>query len=109
MVEYGRRSQRFLDQALAKAPNDPLVLLVEGQALLFKPSVFGGDAAKALDRFRRLETVLRRSFRPEMLPVEAQIWQYQALKKMDAVAAQRLKARIKAENPLPLFASMLGS
>src|SRR5690606_36289147 len=68
---YGRRSEAVLGRARALDPDEPYVLLVEGQSLLYKPGIFGGDAVEAQRRFERLREVLRREAVPGIHPVEA--------------------------------------
>ncbi len=50
-VTYGRRSTNLLEEAKTQAPNAPFVLLVEGQSLLFRPSIAGKDPDGAARRF----------------------------------------------------------
>lgn len=107
MVEYGRRSERFLQRAKALNANDPFVLLVEGQALLFKPALFGGDKKQALARFRQLESVLKARGDPNVGVLEARVWQYVALLKMEDPEAERLRKTLLTGDVPPLFRKFL--
>lgn len=51
-IANGPRSRKRIDAALALAPANPRVVFVDGLNYYFAPSAFGGDKAKALQRFR---------------------------------------------------------
>ncbi len=104
---YGLRSNRLLAQAKALDPAEPFVLLVEGQSLLFRPRLFGGDARAALDRFRRLCDVLRRAPDGAISALEADLWVWYALDRLHADEADALRADLLARNPPPLYKTFL--
>jgi hypothetical protein len=104
---YGRRSEAVLDRARARDPDDPYVLLVEGQSLLYKPGVFGGDAAAAQARFERLRAVLDDRSVPGLHPFEAEVWIWMSLRKQRAPAAEAVRQRLLAAEPPPLFRQFL--
>ena len=104
---YGRRSERVLNRARALDPDEPYVLLVEGQSLLYKPAIFGGDAEEAQRRFERLRSVLRARPAPGIHPFEAEIWIWLALRKHDEPAAQAMRRQLFAQSPPPLFRQFL--
>lgn len=54
VISYGRRSTRVLDRAKSTDPDDPYVLLIEGQSLLFRPAIAGRDPEAAVERFSTL-------------------------------------------------------
>lgn len=104
---YGRRSEAVLNRARALDPDDPYVLLVEGQSLLYKPGIFGGDAAAAQGRFERLRTVLAGRPVPGLHPMEAEVWIWMALRKQGAASAESVRQRLLARRPPPLFRQFL--
>jgi hypothetical protein len=104
---FGRRSEGALDRARALDPEEPYVLLVEGQSLLYKPALFGGDVAAAQARFERLREVLRTRPAPGIHPLEAEVWIWMALRKQRAPSAEAVRARLLARQPPPLFRAFL--
>lgn len=106
-IAYGRRSQALLDQARADDPDDPYLLLIEGQSLLFRPALAGGDARKALQRFRRLRAVIRNHPDAGIAPLEADLWTWYALYKLDDDAAPALRQRLLAQDPPLLYREFL--
>ena len=104
---YGRRSEGVLDRARALDPDDPYVLLVEGQSLLYKPGVFGGDAAAAQARFERLREVLGGRPVPGLDPMEAEVWIWMALRKRRDPTAEAMRQRLLARQPPSLFRQFL--
>lgn len=104
---YGARSSRLLDRALALDPNEPYALLVEGQSLLFRPGIFGGDAEEALKRFERLRTVLRDRPTVGISPFEPEVWIWYTLRKLGRPHTDRVRDRLLAQEPPPLFRQFL--
>lgn len=104
---FGRRSTHALERARALDPDEPYVLLVEGQSLLYRPAIFGGDAAAAQERFERLREVLRTRSAPGLDPMEAEVWIWMALRKQRAPAAEPTRQRLLARQPPPLFRQFL--
>ena len=107
---YGIRSDRLLGEARDLDPADPYVLLVEGQGLLYKPALFGGDPRAALDTFRRLRDGLARDARADASGVslwEAEIWVWMALRELAPASADRERSRLLAADPPPLFRQFL--
>lgn len=106
---YGMRAEHLIQQARAQAPDDPFVLLIDGQSLLFKPALVGGDAREALRRFERLHTITAR--RPDcgVAVVEADLWRWYALDKLDDAGAEPLRRRLLASNPPRLYREFLES
>lgn len=106
VLRYGRRSTSLLRQAKAQAPNDPYVLLVEGQSLLFRPSIAGKDAEAAASRFKQLadqvDTVAG------ITSMEAHVWWWIALRERGhAEKANTLQNRLMSQNPSPLYRQFL--
>ncbi|MEL6771802.1 MAG: hypothetical protein AAFP18_12115 [Bacteroidota bacterium] len=104
---YGRRSEALLDRAKALDDDDPYVLLVDGQALLYKPSIFGGDVNAALVRFRHLRRVLPQHPHTGIPRVEADVWAWYAMHKLGHDAADGLREQLLAEQPPVLFRQFL--
>lgn len=107
-MQAGRRSMNFLDAAREKDPDDPFVLLVEGQSLLFRPSFAGGSDEEALRRFRRLREVLRGRPNAAIAPTEAALWTWYALRETDRPdAADALHQKLAARDLAPLYREFL--
>ena len=108
-IRYGRRSSSFLDAARAADPDDPFVLLIEGQSLIFRPAIAGQDVEKALARFRQLEKQLRGSEQAPGVSVnEARLWAWYALTELDRTAeAQALHNELTAADLPPLYRQFL--
>ena len=107
-VRYGRRSMNFLEAARAKAPSDPYVLLVEGQSLLFRPSIAGRDVEAAAARFDRLMDVLARHTDTGIAKTEAQTWLWLALRECGrAEEAATLRNALLANQPPALYLQFL--
>jgi hypothetical protein len=104
---FGRRIEHALARARRLDPDDPYVLLVEGQGLLYKPAVFGGDPAAARARFERLRSVLARRPPAGIHPFEAEVWIWMALRRTGSPAAEPLRRRLLAQAPPPLFRQFL--
>ncbi|MEZ5514501.1 MAG: tetratricopeptide repeat protein [Steroidobacteraceae bacterium] len=51
-ISSGRKSGKAMDAAIAIAPANPRVILVDGIGLGFRPRIAGGDKAKAYQRSR---------------------------------------------------------
>jgi hypothetical protein len=105
-VQYGRRSANLLERAKAQDPDDPYVLLIEGQSLLFRPAIAGRDAEAAAQSFEQLaaqaDTV------GGIPATEAQVWQWLALKEAGRTeAAQVLYRRLMGRDPAPLYRQFL--
>lgn len=104
---YGMRADRLLKAARAAAPDDPFVLLIEGQSLLFKPAFAGGDRRAALERFRHLHRVAARSPRCGVSVVEADLWTWYAMDKLGDPGADALRRRLLAAQPPRLYREFL--
>ncbi|MFN3597536.1 MAG: hypothetical protein ACK41D_09735 [Rubricoccaceae bacterium] len=103
----GRRSERILGQARSADPNEPYVLLVEGQSLYYRPPAFGGNAREAQRRFEQLQRALRQRPSPGIHPFEADVWIWMALRKTDRAAAETRRRELLARRPPPLFRQFL--
>lgn len=104
---YGRRSDRLLERARALDPDDPYVLLVSGQSLLYRPRVFGGSAAAALAEFERLRDVLAAAPTPGISPFEPEVWIWYSLRALGHPHTERIRDRLLAQHPPPLFRQFL--
>lgn len=104
---YGMRAERLLKRARARAPQDPLVLLIGGQSLLFKPAIAGGDARQALERFRTLRRVVARNPEGAVSIFEADVWAWYALRKLDDPSAEAMRTRLLAADPPRMYRAFL--
>ncbi|MEM1056379.1 MAG: hypothetical protein AAGI52_12710 [Bacteroidota bacterium] len=104
---HGRRSERILNRASEIAPNDPYVLLVRGQSLLYKPGIFGGDKQEAKETFQRLKRVMRGRTVPGLHPFEADVWIWMCERELDPANARAMKRRLLAQSPPPMFRQFL--
>ena len=103
----GRRSERILDRALARDPDDPYALLVRGQSLYFKPRLFGGDVAEARRTFEQLRNVLAWDGAPGIHPFEAEVWIWMCVRRQNAAQGTALRQRLLERRPPPLFRTFL--
>jgi len=109
-LNHGRHSAHLLDTARDRDPNDPYVLLVSGQSLLFRPSIAGKDPMKAAQRFRRLVRLAERDGTDGIPPMEARVWQWMALREANRPErARRLRTRLLECAPPPLYRQFLES
>jgi hypothetical protein len=109
-VTYGRRSTNLLEEAKAQAPDAPFVLLVEGQSLLFRPSIAGKDPDGAARRFGRLAEVVAAEQGSAITETEAHMWRWLALREADRPdEAQPLHDRLTGQDLAPLYRQFLES
>lgn len=107
-IRHGRRSQRLLDAAKAEDPDDPFVLLIEGQSLLFKPRFAGRDEAQALDRFNQLHALLDRTDADiGISKIEAALWRWYAMERLGTDRADAVREELLAADPPPLYRQFL--
>ena len=104
---YGGRSLDLLRRARALDARDPFVLLVDGQSLLFRPAIAGGDRRAALARFRALQGIVGAAPGEGVAPMEADLWVWFALFRAGDRTAADLHARLLARNPPPLYRDFL--
>lgn len=104
---HGRRSERILNQAKEINPNDPYVLLVQGQSLLYKPGIFGGDVGEAKATFQKLKRIMRGRSVPGLHAFEADVWIWMCERKLDRGRANTLKQQLLRRNPPPMFRQFL--
>ncbi|MFO8099965.1 MAG: hypothetical protein R6T83_10155 [Salinibacter sp.] len=108
VVKYGRRSSSLLEDAKAEDPDDPYVLLVESQSLLFRPSIAGRNPDAAVDRLRKLLRHLKEGSQVGIARAEAQSWLWLALKEAgESDEAQRLYERLMDREVPPLYQEFL--
>lgn len=108
--QYGRRSTNLLQEAKERAATDPFVLLVEGQSLLFRPSIAGKDPDAAAQRFARLSEVLVDNGFVGISRTEAQVWRCLALKEAGrADEAKSLREFLHTQDLPPLYHQFLSS
>lgn len=107
---YGRRSTSLLEEAKERAAADPFVLLVEGQSLLFRPSIAGKDSDAAAQRFARLSEILVDDGVVGISRTEAQVWRCLALKEAGrSDEAASLRKHLHARDLPPLYRQFLNS
>jgi hypothetical protein len=105
-MQYGRRSANILERAVEQDPDDPYVLLVEGQSLLFRPAIAGRDVEGAADRFAQLAT--RADSTVGIAKMEAQVWHWLALKEAGHTdQANTLHEQLLSQDPPPLYRQFL--
>lgn len=108
VIQYGRRSTNLLEQAKARAPAAPFVLLVEGQSLLFRPAIAGKDPAAAAEEFAALAKTVEENTIPGITKTEAQVWRWLALTEADQLqTANALRARLLNRDLAPLYEQFL--
>jgi tetratricopeptide (TPR) repeat protein len=93
MMRLGRSSLRLLDEAVAAAPTDPRVALMNGITRVNAPAFAGGGAARGEAELRRAVALFAsdRSVSPQPTwgRVDAHIWLAIALEKQDKMAEAR--------------------
>lgn len=104
---YGRRSEAILRHAQAINSDEPYAILIDGQSLYYKPTIFGGDAEEAKTRFERLRTVLHGRSVPGIHAFEPEVWIWMCLRKMENPIAVQLRDQLLARRPPPLFRQFL--
>jgi len=107
MPGYGGRSLRLMERARALDPDEPFLLLVDGQSLLFRPAIAGGNRRQALERFTRLQTVAQRRSGSGVSTHEAEIWRWYALHRMNDASAPALRERLLRQNMPTLYHAFL--
>ncbi len=106
-MNAARRAMRLIERARSVDPNDPYVLLVEGQFLLYKPRVVGGSASLARERFEALVSRLRTRSDCALTLTEAQSWLWMSMHRMKDPAAESTRQELLAANPPPIFRAFL--
>ncbi|PSQ95832.1 MAG: hypothetical protein BRD55_09410 [Bacteroidetes bacterium SW_9_63_38] len=103
-VTYGRRSANLLETAQSIDPDDPYVLLIGGQSLLFRPAVAGKDSDAAAQQFDQLAELAEQNKTDGIPPVEAYLWKWLALKEADRPDdAQALHKQLGSRTLAPLY------
>jgi tetratricopeptide (TPR) repeat protein len=93
MMRYGRSSLKLLDEAVAAAPSDPRVALMNGITRVNAPAFAGGGAARGEAELRRAVALFANdrsaSPQPTWGRADAHIWLAIALEKQDKLAEAR--------------------
>ncbi|MBX3131776.1 MAG: tetratricopeptide repeat protein [Gemmatimonadaceae bacterium] len=93
MMRNGRASFRLLDEAVAAAPNDPRVALLNGISRTNAPAFAGGGAARGETELRRAVALFANDRAVSPQPVwgraDAHIWLAIALEKQNKLAEAR--------------------
>lgn len=108
-VRFGQHAESLLQRATTLAPDDPLVLLIEGQSLLFKPRIVGGDSEEALRRFEQLRETLASEDGDALAVLEADLWIWYANKKLGRAEADVLRERLLRQPLPPLYREFLSA
>ncbi len=108
-IRSGRHANRWLSAAKTRASDEPFVLLIEGQSFLFRPAIFGGDNHRALEIFRELQRTLDGAGTSDITRLEADLWVWFALTRLEDPAARIVRESIERRNPPPLFANFLAN
>jgi len=107
-VSYGRRSANLLETAQSLDPDDPYVLLIGGQSLLFRPAIAGKDPAAAAQRFATLVEQAQSGTADGISQMEAQVWHWLALKEAGRTQdARELRDTLLNKTPAPLYQQFL--
>lgn len=108
IIRLGGRSDHFLQEAKAVDPQEPFVLLIQGQSLLFRPRFAGGDKREALAAFEELLSIVSQRPDPGISPMEAKLWIWYTLEKLgEDEEAAALKQDLLASNPPTLYREFL--
>lgn len=109
-MTYGRRSAKLLDTARSLDKNDPYVLLVDGQSLLFRPAIAGRDPETAHDRFSALLQLVEDGQADGISRMEACVWKWLALRESNRTKkARTFKETLLADTPAPLYQQFLNA
>lgn len=107
MMRYGARSQTLLEAGRRLAPNNPWVLLVDAQSLLYRPRLVGGDPRAAGGRLASLHAVISHSPLCELPLEEVQLWQWRVAHRLGESSADSVRQVLLAGNPSALVREML--
>lgn len=108
VISYGRRSTRVLDRAKSTDPDNPYVLLIEGQSLLFRPAIAGQDPEAAVERFSSLVQRIEKNTVLGISTVEASAWKWLALREAGRTEeARALHERLTSKTLPPLYRQFL--
>ena len=108
-IQYGRHSDRLLALAREINPQDPFVLLVEGQSLLFRPRIAGGNPVAALERFRQLKGVVAKTPGCGVSHMEADLWVWYAMTHTGSAEAPALREDLLRQGPPALYREFLNA
>jgi tetratricopeptide (TPR) repeat protein len=78
-MKYGPKASKSMEQALALAPNNPRVLMLNATSLYFKPEMWGGDKQKALEHWQKAAEIFdaspkQQTLQPDWGHEEAYAW-----------------------------------
>jgi hypothetical protein len=107
LVVYGRRTLGLLNRALEQDPNDALVMLIDGQSLLFRPGIAGGSKERGLERLEALHRRVHTAPACGVAPLEADIWLWYALHRNDEPDAEALRRDLLERELPPLYREFL--
>jgi hypothetical protein len=108
-MKSGRRAGRLMAEAREIDPEEPFLLLIEGQSYLFRPGIFGGSRGRALESFRQLQRSLAVRTDEVIDPMEADLWIWYTLEQMNDPAADAVRRSIESRNPPPLYRDFLAN
>jgi hypothetical protein len=103
LVVYGRRTLGLLNRALETDPDDPLVMLIDAQSLLFRPGIAGGNKERGLERLQTLRQQVLAEASCGVTPLEADVWLWYALERNGAAEAGALRRELLERELPPLY------
>lgn len=107
-VNHARHSTDLLETAQARNPDDPYVLLVGGQSLLFRPAIAGKDSDEAAGRFARLVELAEQGAADGISVIEARTWEWLARREAGQTdRAQGLYGTLRDTTLAPLYRQFL--
>lgn len=107
-MSYGRRSANLLETARSLDADDPYVLLIGGQSLLFRPAIAGRDPEAAKERFATLIQQAEGGTAAGISRMEACVWKWLAMREVgQTTKAQRFKDTLLNSDPAPLYRQFL--
>jgi hypothetical protein len=98
---------KLLNRALELDPDDPLVALIDGQSLLFRPGIVGGSVERGLVRLEALRTRLQTEPSCAVTSLEAEVWFWYALRRNDDPRAADVYAALTSRELPPLYRDFL--
>ena len=107
-VDYGRHSTDLLETARGHDADDPYVLLVGGQSLLFRPAIAGKDADGAAEQFATLARKAADGPAHGISVTEARTWEWLACREAGQTdRATALYDRLVDTDLAPLYRQFL--
>jgi stage V sporulation protein SpoVS len=109
MMTLGTRIIRLLNSSERLNAQNPFVLLIVGQSLLYKPAVFGGSAARALQKFQALKRQIQAEAICGLSIWDADVWIWYAMHKKRDRGAEAFKQELYRNNPPVIYREFLNN